>query len=184
MSAQLFLGHLRFFATCHAAGYPSGVSHLADSGWLPYSCGDGLTWGWGCLSTNVLLPLGFLPCACAASPSGFCTLDGCVSMSDSSLLVFYWVWVGGFFAAHLVFSHLLCSSSGPAACAAFPAAGYLRVFRSLGVCPSASLVTWVGLQPFPSFSGLLLLCLLAEVVGVLHPVSGCSSCGVVCLVCR
>ena len=82
---------------------------------------------------------------------------------------------------HLVFSHVLYSSSGPAACTAFPAAGYLRVFRSLGVCPSASLVTWVGLQPFPSFSGLLLLRLLA---GVLHPVSGCSSCGVVCLVCR
>ena len=34
---------------------------------------------------------------------------------------------------------------------------------------------WVGLQPFPSFSGLLLLHFLAGVVGVLHPVSGCSS---------
>ena len=34
------------------------------------------------------------------------------------------------------------------------------------------------------FSGLLLLRLLAGVVGALHPVSGCSSCGVVCLVCR
>ena len=85
---------------------------------------------------------------------------------------------------HLVFSHVPCSSSGPAACAAFPAAGYRRVFRSPGVCPSASLVTWVGLQPFPSFYGLLLLRLLAGVVGVLHSVSGCSSCGVVCLVCR
>ena len=64
---------------------------------------------------------------------------------------------------HSVFSHVPCSSSGPAACAAFPAAGYLAVFRSRGVCP-ASLVTLVGLQPFPSFS-----------------VSGCSSCGGVCL---
>ena len=34
------------------------------------------------------------------------------------------------------------------------------------------------------FSGLLLLRLLARVVGALHPVSGCSSCGVACLVCR
>ena len=34
------------------------------------------------------------------------------------------------------------------------------------------------------FSGLLLLRLLAGVVVALHPVSGCSSCGVVCLVCR
>ena len=58
------------------------------------------------------------------------------------------------------------------------------VFGSPGVCTSVSLVTWVGLQPFPSFSGLLLLRLLAGVVGVLHPVSRCSSCGVVCLVCR
>ena len=83
---------------------------------------------------------------------------------------------------HLVFSHVPCSSSGPAACAAFPAAGSLGVFRSPGVCPSASLVTWVGLQPFPSFSMLLLLRLLAGVGGVMHPVSGCSSCGGVCLV--
>ena len=65
---------------------------------------------------------------------------------------------------HLVFSHVPCSSSGPTAGAALPAAGYLGVFRSPGVCPSASLVTLVGLQPFPSFS-----------------VSGCSSCGGVCL---
>ena len=56
------------------------------------------------------------------------------------------------------------SSSGPAAYTVFP-----------GVCTSASLVTWVGLQLFLSFSELLLLRLLAGVVGVLHPVSGCSS---------
>ena len=45
-------------------------------------------------------PLVFLLCDCAAfpsaaSPSGFCTLDGCVSLSDSSLLVYSWGWVGG-----------------------------------------------------------------------------------------
>ena len=56
------------------------------------------------------------------------------------------------------------------------------VFRSPGVCPSASLVTWVGFQPFPSFSMLLLLCLLAGVAGVVHPVSGCSRDGGVSLV--
>ena len=89
-----------FSAPCHAAGCPSEVPLLADSGWLPYSCGDGFAWGWGCLSTDVLLPLVFLLCDCAASPSaaspsGFCTLDGCVSMSDSSLLVYSWGWVGG-----------------------------------------------------------------------------------------
>ena len=58
----------------------------------------------------------------------------------------------------------------------------LGVFRSPGVCPSASLVTWVGFQPFPSFSMLLLLRLLAGVAGVMRPVSGCSCYGDVCLV--
>ena len=140
---------------CHAAGYPSGVPHLADSGWLTSSCGWGLAWGWGCLGTDVLLPhFGFLPCASAAppsaaSPSGFCALDGCVSMSASSLPP--GVGLEGSLLRHLVFSHVPCSSSGPAACAAFPDAGSFGVFRSPGVCPSASLVTWVGLQPFPSF---------------------------------
>ena len=36
-----------FSAPCHAAGGPSGVPLLADSGWLLYSCGDGFAWGWG-----------------------------------------------------------------------------------------------------------------------------------------
>ena len=40
-----------FSAQCHAAGGPSGVPLLADSGWLLYSCGDGFAWGWG-LSCN------------------------------------------------------------------------------------------------------------------------------------
>ena len=75
-----------------------------------------------------------------------------------------------------------CSSSGPAACAALPDAGSLAVFRSPGVCPSASLVTWVRFQPFPSFSMLLLLRLLAVVAVVVHPVSGCSRDGDVSLV--
>ena len=75
-----------------------------------------------------------------------------------------------------------CSSSGPAACAAFPDAGSLGVFRSPGVCPSASLVAWVRFQPFPSFSMLLLLRLLAGVAGVVPPVSGCSRDGDVSLV--
>ena len=61
---------------------------------------------------------------------------------------------------------LCCATWFSPMCAAFPAAGSLSVFWSPGVCPSASLVTWVGLQPFPSFSGLLLLRLLAGVVGV------------------
>ena len=66
------------------------------------------------------------------------------------------------------------------------------------VCWSTLWCGWRGLAaPFSSvsvrcfpccryigFSGLLLLRLLAGVVVALHPVSGCSSCGFVCLVCR
>ena len=74
----------------------------------------------------------------------------------------------GSLLCHLVFSPVPCSSSGPAAYAVFPAAGSLRVFRSPGVCPSASLVPWVGLSP-SLLSGLLLLHLLAGVVGVFAP---------------
>ena len=58
--SAIFLGPLRFSTMCHAAGYPSGVPHLADSGWLTSSCSGGLAWGWGCPGTDVLLPhLGF-----------------------------------------------------------------------------------------------------------------------------
>ena len=104
---SFFLGHLRFSATCHAAGYPSGVPHLADSGWLTYSCGDGLAWGWGCLSTDVLLPP-WVSTLCLRSfpfrfPFGVLHPCRCVSMSGSSLLVYSRGWVGGFFAAPLGF---------------------------------------------------------------------------------
>ena len=77
---------------------------------LTSSCSGGLAWGWGCLATDVLLPhFGFLPCASAAppsaaSPSGFCALDECFSMSDSSLLVYSWGWAGRIFAVPLGFS--------------------------------------------------------------------------------
>ena len=47
---SFFMRHLQFSTSCHAAGVP----HLADSGWLPYSCGDGLACSWWCLRTNVL----------------------------------------------------------------------------------------------------------------------------------
>ena len=43
-------------------------------------------------------------------------------------------------------------------------------------------MTWVGFQPFPSFSMHLLLRLLAGVAGFVHPVSGCSRYGDVSLV--
>ena len=55
----------------------------------------------------------------------------------------------GYLLRHLVFSHVPCSSSGSAACAAFPAAGYLGVFRSPGVSfriPGD--VGWASALPF------------------------------------
>ena len=65
--SAIFLGHLRFAVMCHAAGDPSGVPHLADSGWLPSSCGGGFAWGWGVSCYRYRVPhFGFLPCASAA----------------------------------------------------------------------------------------------------------------------
>ena len=186
--SAFFLGHLRFSATCHAAGYPSRVPHLADSGWLTYSCSGGLAWGWGCLGRCPVTPLGFLPCASAAPPSAashseFCTLDGCVSISDSSLLVYSWGWVGGVFAAPLCF--LPCAVLFLRACSlrSFPSCRFpwgFQVTGCLSFCFPGD-VGWASALPFP-FSVLLLLRLLAGVGGVMHPVSGCSRCGGVCLV--
>ena len=151
---SFFLGHLQFSATCHAAGYPSGVPHLADSGWLTYSCGDGLAWGWGCLSTDVLLTPWVSTLCLHSFPFGVLQSCRCVSMSGSSLLQPNpGVGLEGSLLCHLVFSHVPCSSSRPVACAVFPAAGSLRVFWSPGVCPSASLVTRVGLSPSLLFMG-------------------------------
>ena len=84
------------------------------------------------------LPLPLLPLRGSAPLTGVsaCLTPVCWSTPGVGL--------EGSLLRHLVFSHVPCSSSGPAACAAFPAAGSLRVFRSPGVCPSASLVTYVG----------------------------------------
>ena len=108
--SAIFLWHLRFSAMCHAAGDPSGVPHLADYGWLTSSCGGGFAWGWGFLATDILLPrFGFLPCA-SATPlplfplRGFCALAGCVSISDSSWLVYSWGCAGRVCAVPLGFS--------------------------------------------------------------------------------
>ena len=121
----------------------------------------------------------------APSPFLLLTLRGCGTLSGSSLRVYSCggaLWLGWRGICCVTWFSPMCRAlpQGPAACAAFPAAGYLGVFRSLGVCPSVSLVTLVGHQPFPSFS-VLLLRLLAGVGWVMHPVSGCSSCGGVCL---
>ena len=144
-----------FSAQCHAAGGPSGVPLLADSGWLLYPCGDGFAWGWGLSCNSCPVPplvfffvLRSFPFRCF--PFGVLPpyrVGWHVCLQFAGLLLRF---VGGVLLR--LFPQCLC--------AVFPAAGTL------------------------GFSGLLLLCLLAGVVGALLPVSGCSSCGVVCLVCR
>ena len=172
-----FLGHLRFSAACHAAGYPSRIPHLADSGWLPFSCGGRLAWGWGCLGTDVLIPHLVFYLVPAQLPLPLLPLWG------SAGLLLGLDWRG---LCYITWFSPMCHALPQGLQLAQPSQlqATLGFFRSPGVCPSASLVAWVGLQPFPSFSWLLLLRLLAGVGGVMHPVSGCSSCGGVCLVCR
>ena len=126
-------------------------------------------------------PLVFLPCDCAAtlsaaSPSGFCTLDGWVSMSDSSLLVYSWGGVGGVWLRPL--PHGLRR-------ALFFLLQVPLVFS--GHRGSVLLLPWwrrLGFSNSLLFLGFSCSACLLGVVGVLHPVSGCSSWGVVCLVCR
>ena len=184
-----FLGYLRFSAACPAAGYPSRVPHLTDSGWLAYSCSGRLLWGWRCLGT----PLSFLPCASAASPSAaspywvlhlfwlhfaglllrwslvvglavsgyttwFSTLCQCsspfcclpVAVAATFLAPVCWstpavvpcCWVGGVFAASLGFlpcSVLFLRDLRLAQPSRLQVP--LGIFRSPGICLSASLVT-------------------------------------------
>ena len=138
-----------FYTQCHAAGGPSGVPLLADSGWLLYSCSDGFAWGWGLSCHSCTVPPLFSFFVPALLPlRGSAPLQGglaCLSPVCWSTLWCGWRGLAATF------------SSVPVRC--FPCCRYI------------------------GFSGLLLR-LLAGVVVALHPVSGCSSCGVVCLVCR
>ena len=150
------LGYLRFSAACHAAGYPSRVPHLADSGWLPYSCGGRLAWGWGCLGTDAVIPHLVFYLVPAQLPLPLLPLWGSAPLVGASACLSPVCWstlgVGlvGSLLRHLVFSHVPCCSSGPAACAAFPAAGYLGFFLVTG-CLSFSFpggVGWASALPF------------------------------------
>ena len=146
--------------------------------------------GWGCLGTDVLLPhLGFYLVP-AQLPLPLLPLRGSTPLPGVSACLTPVCWsppgvvLEGSLLRHLVFSHVPCSSSGPAACAAFHAACSLGGFQVTGYLSFyfPGDVGWASALHF--FSGLLLLRLLAGVVGVLHPVSGCACCGDVCLVCR
>ena len=106
--------------------------------------GLGVSWRMFCY------PTWFLPCASAAPPSGFCTLVGCVNMSDSSLLVYSWGGVGGVFAAPLGF--LPCAVLFLRACSlrSFPSCRFPWGFQVTGClsfcCPGD--VGWASVLPF------------------------------------
>ena len=144
-----------FYTRCHAAGGPSGVPLLADLGWLLYSCSDGFAWGWGLSCHSCTVPPLFSFFVPAQLPLPLLPLRGSAPLQGGLACLSPVCW-----------STLWCGwgsfaatfSSVPLRC--FPCCRYI------------------------GFSGLLLLRLLAGVVVALHPVSGCSSCGVVCLVCR
>ena len=141
--------------------------HLADSGWLTYSCSGRLLWGWRCLGTGVLihhlvsylvpaqLPLPLLYLVPAQLHLLLLTLSGCGSLSGSSLLVYS---CGG--ALLLGWRCLYCVTwfstmcralpPGPAACVASPAAGSLGDFQVTG-CLSFCFpgdVSWASALPF------------------------------------
>ena len=144
-----FLGHLRFSAACPAVAALLGFcTWLTQVGW-PTPAVDVFRGVGGVLVPHLVFYLvqALLPL------SGFCpllllllTLRRCGNLSGSSLLVYScggalllgWRGICGVTWVSTMYRAL---PQGPAACAAFPAAGSLGVFRSQGVCPSASLVT-------------------------------------------
>ena len=111
--------------------------------------------GWGCLGTDVLLPhLGFYLVP-AQLPLLLLPLRGSAPLTGASACLTPVCWSTP--------GVLCCTTWFSPMCRALPQGLHrallsmlqvpLEVFRSPGVCPSASLVTWVGLQPFPSFLG-------------------------------
>ena len=146
-----------FSAPCHAAGGPSGVPLLADSGWLLYSCSDGFAWGWGLSCTNcpvpplfsffvpVQLPLPLLPLRGSAPlPSGL----ACLSPVCWSTLKFGWRGLAATF------------SSVPVRC--FPCCRYVGIFWA-SPAPLACWGSW-GFAPCVMVF-LLRCCLLGLQVG-------------------
>ena len=110
--------------------------------------------GWGYLGTDVLLPCLDFYLVPAQLPLPLLPLRGSTPLPGASACLTPVCWstpgvvLEGSLLRHLVFSHvpqglqraLLSMLQVP-----------LGGFRSPGVCPSASVVMWVGLQPFPSF---------------------------------
>ena len=159
------------------------MSALAEPPWCVCSA---------CLGTPAVFTLGVMQLAALLGFPCWLTQVGC---STPAVMVLHGV--GGCLVTVVLFPpcFLFCD------CVASPS-GFCPLTGWVGMSVSSVLVyslVWleglaatfssVPVRCFPccryiGFSGLLLLRLLAGVVLALHPVSGCSSCGVVCLVCR
>ena len=91
-----------FSAQCHAAGGPSGVPLLADSGWLLYSCGCGSHGVAGCLVTVALFPPVFFFVPALLPLRGSAPLTVWIGMSSPvcwSTLMFSWWGLAATFSA-------------------------------------------------------------------------------------
>ena len=126
-----------FSAPCHAAGGPSGVSLLTDSGYLLYSCGDGFAWGWGLSCDSCPVPPLF---------SFLCLRSFPFRCFPFGVLPLYRVgWHVCLQFAGLLFGvvgGVLLQLYPQCLCAVFPAAGTLGF---LGFSCSACLLGWLGL---------------------------------------
>ena len=144
-----------FSAPCHAAGGPSEVPLLADSGWLLYSCGDGFAWGWGLTCNSCPVPPPCFSFLCLRSfpfrcfPFGVLALTVWIGMSVSSLLVYSSGWLGGVWLrplpqglqrTSLHVSHLSLVRSvfflSPRSWRCFPYLGWVCFWSSCGSSPS------------------------------------------------
>ena len=135
-----------FSAPCPAAGVPL----LADSGWLLYSCGDGIAWGWGLSCNSCPVPPWFSFLCLRSFPFGVLPpyrVGRHVCLQLAGLLF-------GLAGRGLAAS----SSSGPAEYAVFPGGGLL------GLSCSACLRGYVDFAPCVRVL-LLRCCLLGLQVG-------------------
>ena len=127
-----------------------GFCTLSGSSSLVYSCGGALLLGWRCLVT----PLDFYLVP-AQLPLLLLILSGCGNLSGSSLLVYSYsgaLVLGWGCLCCVTWFSTMCRAlpPGPAACAAFPAAGSLGNFQVTGClyfCFPGD-VGWASALPF------------------------------------
>ena len=163
------------------------TSALAEPPWCVCSA---------CLGTPAVFTLGVMQLAALLGFPCWLTQVGC---STPAVMVSHGV--GGCLVTVVLFLPCFLFVPAQLPLPLLPLRGFAPLQGGLAclspVCWSTLWCGWRGLaatfssvpvRGFPAagtfgFSGLLLLRLLAWVVVALHPVSGCSSCGVVCLVC-